>query len=285
MQKKLIYTLLLILAWPASALSAVSPDQLDAIMGDAPVSQPKPANIDALLDKQAEMVTKALGKNDPAWTNTNPKWAVVYTKVRADLAADNKPVMDYLQQAAEDSKKNIAENLEPADVKSITDFLNTDEGKRYQVFDKQADAIVRDGMRALMGHTPPPPKTPLSKEQIDHYTRMLMQAKSVQTQMAMVKTATSSSGVGGAMGFALGFAIQARSADVEKLYQQYGPDIDKFDAFNQSDAQQHFLRATVLSAQQVIKKMKEIEAAQTPIKKKQQEEWAALYQRQMANGK
>jgi hypothetical protein len=285
MHKNFIFAVLLILAWPLPVLSAVSPGQLDGIMENMSVAPPSPANVDALLDRRAEIATKALGQSDPAWTDANPKWAVVYAKVRADLTSDNKAVGDYLQQAPADSKKIAAENMDPTDIKAITNFYNTDEGKRYQTFSKQADVIARDGMLALMDDSVhPPPQTPLSKEQIDHYTHMLMQSKSLQIHMAIMKMMTST-GAGDVMGFSLGFAIQTHPADVEKLYQQYEPDIDKFDAFNRSAAQQHFLHAQALATQQVIKKVKDIEAAQASIRQKHQEEWAALYQQQMANGK
>ena len=290
---KFIYALaFVVLLSPGMAIAAgVTPDQVETLTGaSASAPQLDQDSLGDALDHQADMATRALGKDNPDWNDKNPKWSTIYGRVRADIAQDNKPMLDYGQQSHHDIDAMIAENLTPEDVKAITDYLNTDEGQRYQDFSKMVDGLMHASMAPMLGQSSasdrPPPAVQLSKEQVEQYLKLLGASLPVQILAATtrnLKSHESHSTADDVFVLTQAITIKMHPEEIQKLNDEFGGDIEKFNAFNQTPAQRHLFHGMATAMQQMMDKTRSLAKAQLPNQQKHKDEWQVLYQHEVEN--
>ena len=263
----------------------VDPVLIGRILGAESLTRADAATTKKQLDGIANSQTKLLDMDNKYWNVANPKWKVVYDRVRADLEADSPEILTAMTEAVGNLdrayKAGIAENISQSDVDAILEFYGSPIGQRYRDFMRRIDPIMTGGTVSLFTGGAGAPGAALTPVQTQTYLRMLQMSHLFQMTVAMASGAQAAhqdtSGYG-AIGFMAGAAINRSRAELEELSKQYADDIADFEAFGKGDASQHFFRAMGLSTQKMAKSANPAVEAIGAITKKHASEWKQLYQ-------
>lgn len=264
-----------------SEASKIDPAKIAQILGQETMSAQKASTQDrSLLNSFANAQTKSLGQGNKEWVASNPKWALIYKHIRADLVAEV-PRAD--AAAASTFEEDIASQLHQSDVDKILAYYSTSEGKRYQVFMHRIEPILISGMAGLVR----PGSAQLSgsrptAEQSRRYYRALLLSRTIQSMTAKMeadKAAHRDTSGYQVVAFFIDAAIGRNQAELEKIDQEYVGDLPGFEAFSRSDPAKHLFLAMATASAKRLEQERPIVIALQAAAQKHRSDWKAMYQK------
>lgn len=266
-------------------------NQMQSVLGGSlPTNEQLTAR---MLDRLATSATRELGKGSNGWnTSSNPKWTVVFNRVRSDLETDKSLILSSWRSASkalgDQYIEDIASEMKPTDVDKILSYYDSPEGSRYEAFLHRINAVFVSGelIPFTNGRASSAVKKPTSEE-LKQYSRMVRLSSLFQSVAATAQIDSAAhrdtSGYE-AIGFIAGAAINRNTPELESLNQKYASDLSAFEAFGKSEPPQNFYRAMADAGKKLSASSSNPDkAALNAAMKKRGAEWRALYENQISN--
>jgi hypothetical protein len=169
-------------------------------------------------------------------------------------------------------------------LQKLSAYLSTAEGKQYEAFKRQIDAVYNEGMRALQASEPAPQQEPASDDVLKRRFQIL--SLSNPTMIARAMYAAADSQHGDISGFsAVPIMMQAVSTfegpELDDLATRYATQIAGFESFSQTTtAKDHFAAAAAAAAAVAPIMTAEFTSFANTTEAKHMAQWQQAYQEQ-----
>lgn len=268
-------------AWCAQADSAKVDLILHDLGADSTSAKGGAPAYEHVVDAVATGETQHLGAGENNWNAENPKWKPIYDRIHADLERDLPGSSAYAAikecEGVNCYARDVASNLDPADVDAILSYLGTTEGKRFQVFQLQVNEILQSGIKAASAQKTQSKHSALPEERTKPLFEMLKLSFLVQSLEARADADAGRDPSGGdGIAWLMVFAEVEKEAELEKLHSQYGNDLATFEAFTKTDAARHLIDAAGKADAKGQQRLKLVYEGIQGIVDKHEEGWKAL---------
>jgi hypothetical protein len=219
-------------------------------MGQDPI-----AKIEGVTNSMAMQYTLQLGDGAKDWGPSNSDWQRVYNQVNTDVQVEMKGFVD---QRRNEFKNNLEERFADAlsleDVNTLTEYANSDNGKKYwhlstEVADLFTDTVIRSSTGSLKISN-----SPLTQEEIKSWGDVLKATNGVQVMQALIESerlaGRDTSGLAGVW-IIWSMVLSAHQDDFRRLAATYKDDLTTFEAFNESPLGKRQVEAIVTSGKQM----------------------------------
>lgn len=199
----------------------------------------------------AVQLTRQLGANDKDWGPANPKWKHVYDQVNLDIQSEiNQFVAGQGKELGFLFQTKFADALSKDDVNALTEFSNSEKGKRYWKLSNEIAGLVADATSHMSDSPSIKPKSQPTAEELKSWLRFTVVSSFMQTMLGMVekdKQAGRDTSGSGAIWFIFGAAMALHQDDFRLIASTYENDLPDFTAFNESPTGKRMVDALVTS--------------------------------------
>jgi hypothetical protein len=267
--------------------SEIAPEQIERILGYSTLQKAAPQGTltGEMLDEIATAATRQLGQGNSMWNKSAPEWRAVFNRVRADIEKDKPAVASAFwgESSARASlhTRDIASEMQEADVSQILSYAESPQGKRYTAFLGSMDVIMASGILAVAQHMDIASSTVkvnrLSPEQRKQYLRLIQLSRIFQSTRAMTQMNANDDGV--VLHLFVLATIAKNAEGLDSLYRTYADDLPGFEAFSKTEPCQHLFRAMAIADRNLSKRtmVSPFSAPVTLEMEKHGAEWKALY--------
>ena len=219
-----------------------SPDKIQKIVDVYFTSQLSDKDLSKAVDTITNQYVTSIDPNNKDWNPRNSKWDVIQKRVAKDLSpAIAQSIHDLKFRLKDDLTQSLKSQLTEADADTMIAFNKSSNGKAYNDFENQLNAICASSLAKMPDVQSGKIKVDLTqnKEAMKSRIRLVAMSSSIK---AIQKKYSSGDGADNSGSFALVVMVQLVSvlgaSDLDHLAGQYARSLDEFEKASNSPSQQ-----------------------------------------------